>query len=472
LILFIALPCEGQFRFDPAFKVKNQEFVFALEKFRALMSLQGASIGIAIKDAESGKLLASLNPKTNLIPASNQKLITSLNGLKNLGPDFTFKTKIWAAGEIKEGKLVGDLLIEGVGDPTIYSQDREKFKDNFFKKLIRLLENAGIKKIVGKLKIKEKKNPYEGIRADWAWIDIGNYFGAGIYPLNINENQYALFLSATSEGSAAKIKKRDSISDVEIIKEEVVTDSPGTPDLAYIYWIPGTKGAKIQGSLPKDNDQQKVRGAIQNPEFVFFEVLKSELKKAGIEVLEQAPANGNNQLIGNVDSPPLKEIIKEVNIFSNNLMTESIAYALANDQDKLDESGWTQLARFPISFSCPQGFYFSDACGLSLSNRISPEGFSNALVWAKKQPFFNDFYNSLPVSGESGTMKKFCNSPAAKGKIRAKSGTLTRVMCYSGYARSKTSELAFSIMINSYSGQFKPMKAELGKLMEKLVDIK
>ena len=98
-------------------------------------------------------------------------------------------------------------------------------------------------------------------------------------------------------------------------------------------------------------------------------------------------------------------------------------------------------------------------------------GFCKALGWAMQQPFYGDFYASLPISGISGTMKNFCKSEKSKGKIRAKSGTLTRIFCYSGYAQSKRGALVFSVMINSYSGNFKEMKSELEKILESLVEI-
>ena len=471
LVFLIALPSEGQFHFGKDFKTGNKEVSEVFERFRKLPQLKGASFGLVVKDAANGQKLIHYNEELNLIPASNMKLLTSLNGLKNLGPNFTFDTKIWMSGEIADGILTGNLLIEGCGDPTIYSPDREKYNEGFFKKLIQLLKSKNISKIEGQILARKVENPYEGIRADWSWSDVGNYYGSGIYPLNINENQYALYLSAPAVGKSAKIKKRDSISDVFITEEEVETDEAGTPDLAYIYWKPGSSEAKITGSLPKDSDLQKVKGALQNPQTVFLKVLNSELEKAGFVVEKKKVDSKEIKEIGSVSSPPLKEIIREVNLLSNNFMTEAIAFALAKRRDKLDESGWTQLAKFANEINCPQGYYFADGCGLSPTNRISPEGFSNALFWAKRQSFFPGLMASLPISGTSGTMRNFCKSPRAKGKIHAKSGTLTRTFCYSGYATAKRGELIFSIMINSYSGKFKEMKGELEKIMESLVDI-
>jgi D-alanyl-D-alanine carboxypeptidase/D-alanyl-D-alanine-endopeptidase (penicillin-binding protein 4) len=150
-------------------------------------------------------------------------------------------------------------------------------------------------------------------------------------------------------------------------------------------------------------------------------------------------------------------------------MTESIAYALAKSTSKLDENGWTQLESFAKKTGCPQGYYFADGCGLSPTNRISPEALCKALAWSQGQPFYPTLLESLPVSGISGTMKNYCKG--ATGKIQAKSGTLTRTFCYSGFASAKSRKLIFSVMINNYSGNFKEMKKELEKVLEGITEI-
>jgi len=470
-LLTIALPAEGQFHFEKSFRSRNTAVVAAYERFAKLPQLRGASFGIIIKSASGGQTLLSYRPELNLIPASNMKLVTSLNGLKNLGPDYRFQTRILASGLVENGVVKGDIFVEGSGDPTIYSPDREKFGSGFFAGFISILQKKGIKQIEGQIIPRKVVHPYSGIRRDWSWSDIGNYYGAGIYPLNINENQYVLHLSAPSVGKPANVKKKDHLMDVDLAEEDVETDIPSAPDMAYIYWTPGNNKARITGSIPQDSNLQKVKGAFQNPEAVFLKVLQTELEKAGIQILGKKENPSDLNELGIVSSPPLRDIVKEVNLFSNNLMTESIAYALARKSDKLDENGWTQLERFGQQVGFPPGYYLADGSGLSLSNRISPEALCKSLFWAKNQNFYPSFLASLPVSGESGTMKKFCNSSRAKGKIQAKSGTLTRSLCYSGYAKAKRGEVVFSIMLNSYAGDFKTMKSELEKIMEALVEI-
>lgn len=471
--LFSLHTLKAQSYSQPQFKKANTAFLGEAKSFAGYPALQGASWGIIVRDLTSKQTLYSHNPNLNLQPASNQKLLTSLNGLKDLGEEYTFKTRVYTSGPVENGVLNGDLVVEGGGDPTIYSPENEKFGQNFFTKIRKLLEAKGIKQITGSLKEKPVSNPYAGIRSDWTWSDVGNYYGAGIYPLNINENMYVLQMEAHASGKPATLKRTDSLADVKVEDVDVKTDAHGTPDLAYVYWVPGEKKVRINGSLPEEPGVQKVKGTFNNPSLVFFKVLTRELEKAGIVIENEKRGSSSISVLGVVESVPLKAIVKEVNLFSNNVLTESIGYALAKENSELKEEGWTHLSSVFKTVQTPPGYYFADACGLSMSNRVSPAGLCNALVWAENQPFYPSLYESLPTSGVSGTMRAFCKSERAKGRIHAKSGTLTRVLCYSGYVECHSGKkLAFSVMLNSYSGTFKPMKKELEKLLEAMVEIK
>lgn len=425
---------------------------------------------MVVRDPASGAALVNLRSGLNLIPASNMKLMTSLNGLWKLGPGYRFKTRVFTDGVVEDSVLKGNLLVEGTGDPALYTPDREKYGPNFFVCLSASLRSSGIRSVEGSLMLLPSRNPYEGLRNDWAWMDIGNYYGAGIYSLNLNENQFSLNFEAPRTGSEANLKTTDSLTDVSVEKTAVETTSPDGFDLAYVYWVPGAARVRVSGSLPARSGLQRVRGSMQNPNAVFGRFLAQSLQKAGITFSNRQVTSGTGRrLIFEHAGPPLSELVREVNLVSNNLMTESIAYALAGERSRCDENGWTQLEEFARAVRCPPGYYLADGSGLSLTNRVSPDALCRALIWARKQPFFEVFRESLPVAGESGTLKKYCLK--AKGKIRAKSGTLNRTLCYSGYAATGSRELVFSIMINNYSGGFKNMKSELEKVLEGLVTI-
>ncbi len=467
----VALQVEGQFHFRPAFRMKNPELVRYLNHFAGLESLKGASWGMVIRDAEKGEILVQRSGEENFIPASNMKVLTSMNAFHHLGKDFRFRTVLYSDGEIADGVLKGNLFVEGSGDPTPATDGRDRLNAGFFRQVTAMLREKGIREITGNIFERNNSHPYAGIRKDWSWSDVGNYYGAGIYPLNINENQFHTYVEAVRQGSSAQLKKVDSLSGrMQIDEIKLETTAPGSPDLANFFWIPGTRKIRMEGSIPQEAGWQKVKGALQDPPALFLEVLENEIQKAGILIKKEVAGKKKPEFLGEALSPSLTTIAAEVNLNSNNLYTESLAYSLCTKDDRCLENGWTHLERFVRLTNFPAGYYLADGSGLSPSNRISPAGISNALVWALKQNWADSFLKSLPVAGESGTMKNFCKG--VKGRIRAKSGTLTRTLCYSGYAETKKGRVAFSLMVNNYHGPFKAMKEAVGELLESFVAIR
>jgi D-alanyl-D-alanine carboxypeptidase/D-alanyl-D-alanine-endopeptidase (penicillin-binding protein 4) len=466
----IALQVEGQFHFRAGFRLKNPEVCRGMEKFARLDGLKGASWGLAIRNVKDGSLLAAKSEEENFIPASNMKLLTSMNAYHHLGEDYRFVTEFFIEGNLENGILNGNLRIMGSGDPTIGTEGRDKLKSLFFRKAVQILKEKGIRRISGRIILEEDENPYKGIQKDWSWGDIGNYYGAGIYQYNINENQFHHWVEAKKEGANAIIRKKDSLNGgLELQQVKLETTPVGSPDLAYYFWVPGTSKVRLSGSIPQSGELQKVKGALHNPAELFLKTLSAELRLNGIEIEEAAIEGGTRISLGKISSPALPEIAAEVNLNSHNLFTESLSYALCKKDDRCLENGWTHLERFAKLTGFSEGYYLADGSGLSLSNRVSPASISQALVWANNQKWRNSFLNTLPVAGESGTMRNFCKG--AKGKIRAKSGTLTRTLCYSGFAETDKGQIAFSVMINNYHGTHKEMKAELGKLLESFVRI-
>ncbi len=47
------------------------------------------------------------------------KLISSAAAIHYLGPDYKFKTTFWRRGDIRDGVLLGSILVVGGGDPNI-----------------------------------------------------------------------------------------------------------------------------------------------------------------------------------------------------------------------------------------------------------------------------------------------------------------------------------------------------------------
>ncbi len=108
------------------------------------------------------------------------------------------------------------------------------------------------------------------------------------------------------------------------------------------------------------------------------------------------------------------------------------------------------------------GMNFYDGNGLSRNNAISPKQLVDALYAMRTSPFFQTFYESLPLAGMSGTLRKAMKGSAAEGRIRAKTGTIASVKSFAGYVHTVTGrKLIFSLIVNDFEGRVKIVKKKL-----------
>src|SRR5215471_3041748 len=81
--------------------------------------------GVEVVDLDSGKTIYAQNPGQLFLPASNTKLFTTAAALAIAGPGYRFRTTVETEGKMDEhGRLAGDLVIVGRGDPNISGRDR------------------------------------------------------------------------------------------------------------------------------------------------------------------------------------------------------------------------------------------------------------------------------------------------------------------------------------------------------------
>jgi D-alanyl-D-alanine carboxypeptidase len=119
-----------------------------------------------------------------------------------------------------------------------------------------------------------------------------------------------------------------------------------------------------------------------------------------------------------------------------------------------------------------EGMNFYDGNGLSRNNAISPKQLVDALYAMRTSPFFQTFYESLPLAGMSGTLRKAMKGSAAEGRIRAKTGTINCVKSFAGYVHTVTGRnLIFSLIVNGFDGRVKVVKKKLEGVLINMAEI-
>jgi D-alanyl-D-alanine carboxypeptidase/D-alanyl-D-alanine-endopeptidase (penicillin-binding protein 4) len=427
-------------------------------------SLTNASVSLCVADAETGELTIDYNSGISLIPASVQKVITSSAALELLGPDYTFRTSVGFTGSLnkRSGKLKGNIIIRGGGDPSLGSAYFPEHYVGFMDKWIAEIKKLGIKRIKGSVITDDSYFDFQPVPARWLWEDAGNYYGAGAYGLSVFDNTYEIHFRTFSEGfppSVTSVSPEDCNAELSNFLL-----SSGTKDEGYVFAAPYSNSGWIAGTIPADQQDFVLKASIPDPPLFAARVMNRKLRESGIKV-SGAPSTTRleKSIVGKVTpvtetvSPPLSEIIEVLNHESVNLIAEHLTKELGK---KFKNTGSTEAGIEVINEFLKtigintNGIFLEDGSGLSPLNAINTREMVRLLVYMRKNSdYFNDFLSSLPKAGKDGTLANSFKDPVFESRLTAKSGSMTRVRSFAGYFTTKSGKnMVFSIIINNYSG--------------------
>ena len=451
--------------------------------------LENGFLGISIKSVNSDKNIVEFNAKKSLHPASTMKLISSATALMALGEDFKYSTTLEYSGEIKDSVLIGNIIIKGTGDPSLGSwrfktqPDYKQLTDRW----VRKIKELGIKEIRGRV-FGDGSFFDENVLPDsWTWGDTGNYYGAGAYGLNMNENLYWVsFKPANYLESAPLIKTSPDLPYYQKINR-VLTDKAGTGDQVNIYSTPYQDVLIMQGFVPEGKDFS-VKGSIPDPALFSAYFLNSKLVGNNITVLETPlsylEANKKNifyqkpsqtMIIDTLMSNPLRDLVRECNFHSINLYAETFLKtpSVMMNLGSSTEDAVKELKQIWQTKNVKlEGLKMKDGSGLSPANGITPNNMTDVLKAMFLEKSFGSFYESIPIVGVSGTVLNLGKKSKAVGNVRAKSGSIDAVRAYAGYFTARNGEMmCFSIMLNKYNSDYGSATKELEKLMILMVEL-
>jgi serine-type D-Ala-D-Ala carboxypeptidase/endopeptidase (penicillin-binding protein 4) len=440
--------------------------------------MQRGFLGVCVADAATGQMLASHHAQASLIPASNMKIVTTAAGLGILGKDYRFKTLLQYDGSIKDGVLTGNIFIKGFGDPTLGSAtpfDTVRSFTGILDAFALEIKKLGIQKIVGKVIGDATAFKSNLAEPTWLYEDLAADYGAGASGLNLHDNLYYVrFYTATDKPSILSVTPE--IPYLQISNESI--SEAASPEDANLYGMPYSNQIYVRGSFSNHSIDATLNGAIPDPAYFAAWQLHRRLKWLNVEITDSVANAVNVKLDTSVQrttfythfSPTLGQIVRPTNLESINLYCEAITKAIAYEKTGIGTSrkGIELILEFWKNKGIDIGSLFMmDGSGLSPRNGISPLQLVTILRSIKQDSvIFPTFFESLPEPGKSGTMRNMMKKTEAIGRLRAKSGTLTRVKCYSGYVTTISGkELVFSAMTNNFSGSQRDIRKKLEELM-------
>ena len=395
--------------------------------------IPSTAIGLVVAPLGDGPLRLAVNEAAPMNPASTMKLLTTYAALNMLGPTFQWRTGVYATSRPRGGRLDGDLILRGSGDPSLVIER--------FWMLVHRLRGLGLRQLHGSLVL--DKSAFEPSAESGPSLD-----GNGLRPYNVAPD--ALLVNF-------KTLTLDFVPD------------PGA-SVARIIATPTLAGVKVPASVPLVKGpcgdwHERLRADFSNPwdlRFAGHYSLECAEQSWHVSLLDHTQFVGaafralweasGGSWTGHVhegrtpagavellaqDSPPLSEIVRDINKFSNNVMARQVFLTLGAPEPGQSASAARSVHAVTAWLSrtglaMPE-LVLENGCGLSRHERISAGSLAHLLEQAYAGPRMPEFVASLPVAGLDGTMK---NRTAASGSAYVKTGFLEGVRALAGYVLS------------------------------------
>ncbi|OQW43073.1 MAG: D-alanyl-D-alanine carboxypeptidase [Proteobacteria bacterium SG_bin4] len=406
------------------------------------LAIPESAIGVYVHEIGAREPLLAVNADTAMNPASVMKLLTTYAGLELLGPAYTWPTMLYADGPIIDGVLHGDLIIKGYGDPKL---DLENFW-----LLIHRLRQTGLHEIKGNLVL---DNSHYAIPND----DPGDFDGQPYRTYNIipeallvNYRTSTIHLFPQPEKNAVRVVIDPLPDSIQVQNHLKLTQGAcGDWQNAMTIDVLADKNndnnftVVLRGNFSRHCGKQSYMLSLQKSAIYTRDLFKRLWAQQGglfhgdVKV-ERAPSGLTPLKI--YQSPPLAEIVRGINKFSNNIAARQLYLALGTGDavainspatlTKSDEAIRQWLARKQLNF--PE-LVIENGSGLSRRERISTRHMGQLLLAAFNSSVMPEFMSSMPIAAVDGTLRNRFTGTAVKGLAHMKTGALNNVRALAGY---------------------------------------
>jgi len=401
------------------------------------LELPEQSLSVVVREVDTGAEPIHHRAEEMRTPASLIKLVTTQAALDLLGPAFVWQTPLYVSGPIQGGVLRGDVYVKGSGDP--------KFNLEAATKLLQSLKAMGVQRIEGDWVI-------DKTLFDLHPKDPGAFDGEPFKPYNVGAdallvNFNALLLTLTPDAvlPLAHVRVQPPLLGLVYPASVPLTAGPCADYRAQLKAdFSQALSIRLAGSYPRACAQQVWPLAPPNAQEFSARALAGLWKDLGGEI------SGDFKLgvvpkgltpLWRQDSPPLGDVIRDMNKFSNNVMAHQLYLSLSaypSTPQSAPKVGSDEASAQRVHdwwkerFTAPEPRTL-EGSGLSREDRMSARGLTQLLQYAWESPYSAELIASLPISGEDGTLKK----SQAVGVAHLKTGSLNGVLGVAGFVQAR-----------------------------------
>lgn len=393
------------------------------------------ALGVWVQALDDGEPRLAWQARQAMNPASLLKLATTLAGLELLGPAWSWRTPVWLQGRVAESVLEGDLVIKGVGDPKLV---RERLW-----LLLQRVRQLGVREIRGQIVLDGSAfAPVGGTPADFD----GEPWRPG------NALPEALLFNAKSQLWSFRPDPARGLAwvsgDLPLPQAQASVPLQGGPcgdwrAALKLQWEPG-QPLRFAGAFPLACGEQEWPLADPDPASFNARLIAALWREVGGSLsggvrAGQAPATPPTFEFA---SPPLAELLRDINKHSANLMAEMLWLSLArsNGTPVTVEAARERLRQWLVAHLGEEDFVLDKGSGLSRQSRFSAQQIARLLAQAWAAPWMPEFVASLPLAGVDGTLVRggAARFGAALGRAHLKTGSLRDVVALGGYVQAES----------------------------------
>ncbi len=431
----------------------------------------GSLWSVRIDSLDTGAILFAHHADRAMAPASNSKLYAGALALDELGAEYRIVTPILATAKPDDAGVVhGEVIVSGRGDPSWKSAQRREDFWPIFAPFVTALKQAGVRRITGDLVADTTHFHAPPNGTGWMVDDLNNDYGAEISALTI-ENNYAdaRVTPAARAGEPCVVELLHPLTELTLDNRMMtVAAGAGRQLVAHRHFDENV--VHLFGQLPVGGKVEIVDLTVPRPAAWFARALKEALARGGIGVggrarsvrWPEAPAASVESVqLGEVSSPPMRELVAAFMKPSQNLETDLIFGHLGEKRRTADLPTWRTTEELAVE--ALREFFrrnalpahevrLAEGSGLSQYNLTTANATVGLLTVMAKHRAAADFLAALPVAGIDGTLRLRMKGTAAAGNVRAKTGALRHANTLSGFVTTAAGErLVFSIMLNRHS---------------------
>ena len=412
------------------------------------------AIAVYVARLSDGAPLLMHREKQAMQPGSTIKVLTSYVALDTLGPAYQARTRLRTSGEVVDGVLRGDLVLQGGGDVDLDWQS--------FERMLGKLRLQGVREIQGDFVL--DLSTFRPGRTDVGLppFDEAPEFRYNLIPDALLLNSYLVQLDLASRGDTVSVRSVPPLAGVSFVSEFTLVDR-ACDDWEDGWKIPTVTQARngitvrLRGEYPRECMASTAISVLDR--FVYsdrlFRALWGSFGGKFRGKTREGTAPEDSRVLAAHLSRPLSEIIRDINKRSDNPITRVMfltlgSQASANGGMTTGESADRAMRAWLASKGIDtEGLVLDNGSGLSRTERIRPDQLAAVLRIGARSPWAPEFLASLPIVALDGTMRTRLKDSAAARRARIKTGTLRDVSAVAGYVEdSKGTSHVVVAMIN------------------------